>query len=53
MPTEPEIQAAVKALYARREQTRTALVPWPSIEEEVEIVLEEAEKARAENPSST
>jgi hypothetical protein len=50
MPTPAEIAAAVAALRERREQSRLSNGPWPSIEEEVRIVLEAAEAVRNPPP---
>jgi hypothetical protein len=47
MPTFAEIEAAVRVLHAAREKSRTSLSQWPSIEDEVRMVLEAAEAARA------
>lgn len=47
--TNEETAAAIKALHHAREQSRTALKPWPTIEQEVQIVLEAAGKVRRHN----
>lgn len=44
--TPEEIAAAVTALHAARERSRVGGSKWPTIEEEVKVVLAAAERAR-------
>ncbi len=46
MPTDAERAAAKAALHAARERSRVGNEPWPTIEQEVELVLQAAEAAR-------